>query len=104
MTPDAIIRLGNIAAAMLLKMGAAAFYLAGDGSVQAANPAHVYFDNKAFGVPDGDVRYVRPVVTDGRPQMVAMKDGEPWEIEVVPKEEADAEDQGSEEPAADRVY
>lgn len=100
MTPDAIIRLGNIAAAMLLKMGAAAFYLDEAGSVQAANPVYVYFDHKAFGVPDGRVRYVRPVMTDGRPQMVALRDGEPWEIEVLPEEEVDAEDQRAQEPTA----
>lgn len=88
--------LGGLASHQLRAFGQVTFVIGATDKVVMANPVHVYLDVSAV-VEGEDVekvpayRYLRPVIGSGRPQYVAMRDGQLWEIEFIdeePSEEA----------------
>jgi hypothetical protein len=75
--------LAAIAVAGLKQHGQVTFVMRPDGGVAFANPAHVHIHPQA--VPDiaeGNFRYVRPILGDGRPNFVVWRDGILWEVEL----------------------
>lgn len=85
MSDEAILFLGAMAAKSLELFGQVTFLMSGSGGVSVANPVHVYLDTSAWLDDDAHklprYRYVRPVLGQGKPQFVAWKNGELWEIE-----------------------
>jgi hypothetical protein len=85
MSDEAILFLGAMAAKSLELFGQVTFLMSGSGGVAVANPVHVYLDTSAWLDDDARAlpkyRYVRPVLGQGKPQYVAWKNGELWEIE-----------------------
>lgn len=85
MSDEAILYLGAVVAKSLELFGQVNLLLSGSGSVAIANPVHVYFSVDAY--TDEDVheappyKWVRPVLGQGKPQFVAWRNGELWEIE-----------------------
>jgi hypothetical protein len=81
---DAIYFIGLLAATALEKVGQVTLLINAKDRVAIANPLHVYLDAQAMAdEEDGIVppfHYVRPILGEGRPQAVAFKDGELWEI------------------------
>lgn len=82
-TADAIVELGRNAVEMLKSFGTATFVLDEQMKVRIANPLHVYIDERVAHPPPGvEPKYVRPILTAGKPQYVAKKpDGSLWEVE-----------------------
>lgn len=82
---DAIWFLGTMAAKGLEAFGQVNMVISGSGKVSIANPVHVYFDTSAWIDEDIDslppFKWVRPILGQGKPQYVAWRDGELWEIE-----------------------
>jgi hypothetical protein len=80
---DAFVGLGYSAAEMLKSFGSATFLVDEEGKIRLANPLNVYIDTSLAHPPDGvEARFVRPLITDGKPQYVAKKpDGSLWQIE-----------------------
>lgn len=81
---DAIYFLGLMAAHGLKSFGQVNMVIGEDDKVCLANPIHVYFDAKAYIHDDTELppfKWKRPVVSEGRPQYVAWRKGELWEIE-----------------------
>ena len=84
---DAIYFLGLMAAKGLETLGQVTFMMSEDDKVAVANPTLVYLDAKAVvtdSSPSQEVppfRWVRPILGQGRPQYVAWRNGELWEIE-----------------------
>jgi len=89
---DAIYFLGLMAAHGLKLFGQVNMVMGMDDKVCLANPIHVYFDAAAYIHEDADhtpsFKWKRPVISEGRPQYVAWRNGELWEIEF---EESEAE-------------
>ena len=85
MSDEAIMFLGAMAARSLELFGQVTFLMSGSGSVSVANPVHVYLDTSAWVDDDRTdpprYHYVRPVLGQGKPQYVAWRNGELWEIE-----------------------
>ena len=81
---DAIFFLGVMASRGLEAFGQVSMVISGSGKVSIANPVHVYYDVSAW--MDDDISelppftWVRPILGQGKPQYVAWKDGELWEI------------------------
>lgn len=81
-TVDAIFELGRQTASMLKSFGSASFLVDEQGAVRLVNPLLVFFDHRASNVPETEPVFVRPILTNGRPQFVAKKpDGSLWEVE-----------------------
>lgn len=82
---DAVYFLGMMAARELRAFGQITMMMGADDKVCVANPTLVYLDANAIVNEDmperPDFRWVRPILGSGRPQFVAWKDGELWEIE-----------------------
>ena len=82
---DAVYFLGLCAANQLEKLGIAVFTLSPDGKVAMPNPTHVYLDADAYMNEDiqslPPFKWVRPILGQGKPQYVAWRNGELWEIE-----------------------
>lgn len=98
---DAIYFLGLMAARSLETLGQVTFLMSQDDKVAIANPTHVYLDAKAVVTDDPSgksppFRWVRPILGQGRPQYVAWKNGELWEIEF--EEPYESEQAESSEP------
>jgi hypothetical protein len=95
---DAVYFIGLMAAKGLMAFGQVTFLMSADDKVCLANPTQVYFDVGAAIVDDMDpslvpkYKWVRPILGSGRPQYVAYRDGELWEIEFV--------DESEEEPSS----
>jgi hypothetical protein len=91
---DARYFIGLMAAQSLRLIGQITFFLSADQKVAMANPAHVFLDEKAFihdDVEERPYKYVRPILGSGRPQAVAWRDGELWEIEFLDEEPEEAD-------------
>lgn len=80
---DSFVELGRQCASMLHSFGCAAFLVDEQGTVRLANPLMVFFDSQvAYAPPNTEPRYVRPILTKGRPTFVAKRpDGSLWEVE-----------------------
>ena len=80
--PDTASFLGHVAAAFLKEAGTCTLFIDEYGFVRVANPVHVYLDTQATEEPptDAEVRFIRPVVGEAKPQWVQMKDGRLWEV------------------------
>lgn len=91
--PESIGYLGVLAANLLNSTGCANFVVDEDGSIVLVNPTRVFFDSSVLIPPRGKVpKLVRPVLMDGRPAQVAIKeDGSIWEVEYVDEEEMENE-------------
>lgn len=81
---DAVITIGAIAAKHLRRLGVVTMVIDQDEEVRVANPLFVYIDEQAFNRAEmnEELRYIRPIVSDGKPQLVAFKGDELWEVEV----------------------
>lgn len=80
----AVATLGAWAAAFLKECGKAVFVLNPEGEVTWANPVLVDVPiDSVKDLSDRPYRFVRPILTDGRPQFVALRDGRLWEIEFI---------------------
>ena len=93
-TTDALVELGRNAVEMLKSFGTSTFLLDEQGKVRVANPLHVYIDDRMAHPPEGvEPVFVRPILTDGKPQYVAKKpDGSLWEVEYRIPEAAEEEE------------
>jgi len=82
---DVIFHLGELAAAGLNSVGQITMFKNPDGNVCIANPVHVYFAPGAILEDDGEetppFKWVRPILSSGRPQYAAWKGDRLWEIE-----------------------
>ena len=82
---DVIFHLGELVAAALLSVGQVTMFRNPDGNVCIANPVHVYMAPGALLEDDGGevpaFHWVRPILTSGRPQYAAWREGQLWEIE-----------------------
>lgn len=82
---DAIYFIGLMAAHSLEQCGQVNMVLGANDKVCIANPLHVYFDAGAFVHEDlselPPFEWKRPVLSGGRPQYVAWRNGQLWEIE-----------------------
>jgi len=82
---DVIFHLGELVAAGLTSVGQITMFKNPDGNVVIANPVHVYMAAGAVLEDEGDdippFRWVRPILTSGRPQYAAWKGDQLWEIE-----------------------
>lgn len=82
---DVIFHLGELVAAALTSVGQITMFKNPDGNVCIANPVHVYMAPGAVLEDEGDevppFHWVRPILTSGRPQYAAWRDGQLWEIE-----------------------
>lgn len=87
---DAIVGLGQNAASLLKTFGTVTFYVDEQGKVRLANSLLVYLDASLAHPPDDvEPRFVRPIITAGKPQYVAKRpDGSLWEVEF-PRPELD---------------
>ena len=96
---DAIYFIGLMAAKGLAVFGHATLIMGADDKVCIANPTKVYLDAGAIITDDMPLgvepkfKYVRPILATGRPQYVAWRDSELWEIEFT--DEEPEEDPGS---------
>ena len=87
-SPDAMLQLGRMAAAMLNAAGRCAFYVDTDGSIVAANPLYAYFDPRVRDrAPKGKYRKVRPIITDKKPLYVVLEGDQMFEVEYVDEQE-----------------
>jgi hypothetical protein len=90
-TPEAWYALGAFCANALKRLGVVTLVVRPDGFVAYCTPSQVHILKEA--VPDPEIVnrpfvWVRPVVSDGRPQWVGWRNGELWEIRF--EEEPDA--------------
>lgn len=86
--PECIGYIGAVAAKSLNEAGCAVFVVDSDGSIVLVNPTRAFFDHSALTTPPGKKAVMtRPVIMDGRPQQVALReDGSFWEVELVDDE------------------
>lgn len=83
---DAVFFIGLMAAKSLMTFGQITLVMGASETVCVANPTQVYLDAGAI-LDDEDLtelppyKWVRPILASGRPQYVAWRDGELWEIE-----------------------
>lgn len=98
-SPEAQIWLGLLTADQLKAMGSVTLFVAEDGGIRAANPLHVYLDGPEVyeGLPSNRYRWLRPIVGEMKPQYVAWRDGQLWEIEFVPEQETQSSEPSSNE-------
>ena len=91
LSPPAIAALGLMCARALQAVGVVTLIVRPDLSIGYVSPQDVYLDRNAAVVdPENEkrpVRYVRPVLSDGKPHYVGWKDGALWEVEFVDTEE-----------------
>lgn len=80
---DAVVYLGKIVVTQLLSFGTCTLIADEQGSIRTLNPYSVFVDGDAAHPPEGvEPVFVRPILTQRRPQYVARKeDGTLWEIE-----------------------
>ena len=103
MRDDAIYFIGLMAAKGLAAFGHATLIMGADDKVCIADPIKVYLDAGATITddtpPDEEMkfRYVRPILPTGRPQYVAWRDSELWEIEFT-DEESEEDPSSSDNP------
>lgn len=91
--PDVLAWLAALCSVHLKVAGSVTFFIDEDGYVQLANPLGVFLDIERMKAPEKPYRFVRPIITDGRPQYIAVReDGTIWEIEFT--DEAEAESRG----------
>ena len=86
-----LLHLGELCAAALASQGQIHLFLHEDGTLRIANPLHVYLDAAALS-EDGHqpkFRWRRPVLGADKPQYVAWRDSQLWEIEILGEEEPD---------------
>lgn len=98
MRDDAVYFIGLMAVKGLAAFGHATLIMGADDKVCIADPTKVYLDAAtaiADDTPDEELkfRYVRPILPTGRPQFVAWRDSELWEIEFTDEDESE-EDAG----------
>jgi len=91
MRDDAVYFIGLMAVKGLAAFGHVTLIMGEDDKVCIANPTKVYLDACAAiadDTPDEDLKfkYVRPILPTGRPQYVAWREGELWEIEFIDEE------------------
>jgi hypothetical protein len=103
-TLDSIVELGRQAASMLRSFGSVSFLIDESGNVRLANPLMVFFDHQLAHPPDGvEPVFVRPILTQARPQFVAKKpDGSLWEVEY-PRPEIEDLVSSEEEPELEEL-
>lgn len=87
----------QLAGLCLRGAGSVTFILDDDQNVRWANPVHVYLDENAVleETPGRAYRWLRPIVGEGKPQYVAWRNGQLWEIEFL--NEYEAEESSSDE-------
>jgi hypothetical protein len=96
---DAVYFIGLMAAKGLAAFGQVTLIMGSDDKVCIANPTQVYLDVGAVINDDSDpallpkFKWVRPILGSGRPQYVAYRDGELWEIEFVDESEDESEEE-----------
>ena len=82
---DIVFHLGELAAAALMTVGSVTLVRNPSGKVAIANPIHVYLaPHSIMEETDTELppfKWVRPVISSGRPQYAAFRQGELWEIE-----------------------
>jgi len=83
---DAVYFIGLMAAKSLMTFGQITLVMGASETVCVANPTQVYLDAGAIIDDEGlsevpPFKWVRPILSSGRPQYVAWRDGELWEIE-----------------------
>lgn len=80
-TPQAAGTLALLAVLALKKYGRVTFVVLPNGGIAFANPSHVDIHPEALKDLQGkSMRFVRPLLGDGRPSFVAWKDGILWEV------------------------
>jgi len=92
-TEDGIVHLGVLCVQGLQQFGCVTLYADEGGGINLANPIGVFLNAGAVKAPDRPPKFIRPILLNGRPQFVAMKEGTLWEVEY-PDEQ---EDTGSED-------
>jgi hypothetical protein len=92
--PQCIFGLGAQAATALRTVGSCTFVLAEDGSIHLLNHFDVFINAKSAIAPKGvEPRFLRPILTNKRPQFVAIReDGSIWEVEYPDPSEIDGTD------------
>lgn len=81
--------IGRFIAVALRDFGIVTVFVGDDGCVRTVSPTEVYLTPGALDeVEEGDIEWLRPIVSDGKPRVVAWRDGEPWEVRVRPKSES----------------
>jgi hypothetical protein len=94
-SPAGVVALGQMAATSLQAFGTCTFILDEQGKVRIVNHFHVFVSAEAAYPPPGqEPVFVRPVLTNKKPQYVAVRpeDGSVWEVEFqtpVPEVEED---------------
>lgn len=88
-TPDAVVWVGSNACEFLRAFGTVTFYIDEAGCVRVANPLNVYLTDELAHPPEGvEPTFVRPILSDRKPQYVARKpDGSLWEVEYRKKDD-----------------
>jgi hypothetical protein len=82
-SPGAAVTLATVAIASLKEYGCVTFVMHPNGEVVFANPAYVDIQPQAVqDLGDKPIRFVRPLLGDGKPRFVGWKDGRLWEVEV----------------------
>jgi hypothetical protein len=81
--------LGTLAAMCLRGAAIVTFCLDKEGYVRWADPNHVYLDHRAVLERDENrkVRFVSPILNDGTPPYVGIKDGQLWVVEFEDEDE-----------------
>ncbi len=82
--PAAVVLLGRLASTMLQMFGTCTFVVDEQRKVRTVNQLNVYIDQGEARPPTGvEPRFVRPIITNRKPQFVAIhpKDGSIWEVE-----------------------
>lgn len=87
----AVVHLGKVAGSQLLSFGTCTLIADEQGYIRVLNPHSVFVDSEAAHPPEGvEPVFVRPILTNRRPQFVARKeDGSLWEVEYQDSAEED---------------
>lgn len=92
-TPEAVVALGQMAVAALHSFGTCTFVLDESGAVRLVSHFDVFINSNAANPPEGvEPQFVRPVLTNRRPQYIAIReDGSIWEVEYPTQADASEE-------------
>lgn len=73
--------LGDLVCQLLRAAASATLYIDEQGAVRIANPLYVYLDPRVECAPERGYRLVRPIITDHRPRLAVLHEGQLWEVE-----------------------
>ena len=80
---NSLVWLGGVVGASLKNFGIAVLARGEDGAIRWINPMHAYIDASAMAeLEEGELSYLRPIVSAGKPIHVAWKEGKLWEVEL----------------------